>query len=86
MMARRSLGLCAWRVAAIVAAATLMAACSENPQTTTQKRMDEKAWSGTQSVSSAPGWKAGDQAAWEEQLRNRTQTGQNEYNRAAAKP
>jgi hypothetical protein len=32
---------------------------------------------------SAPGWKAGDQASWELQLKNRAQNGQNEYGRTA---
>ncbi len=30
----------------------------------------------------APGWKGGDQASWEEQMRKRAQ-GQNEYTRTA---
>ena len=33
----------------------------------------------------APGWKAGDATSWEEQMRTRTQSGQNEYVRSGGK-
>jgi hypothetical protein len=51
------------------------------------KKSDIPAYEGSKGVSaySASGWKAGDQTAWEQQLRNRTQ-GQNEYSRAPAQP
>ena len=61
-----------------------LAGCTEKPQTQTRKS-DSKAWEATASGYTAPGFKAGDQAAWEEQMRNRAQ-GQNEYSRAVAAP
>ena len=33
----------------------------------------------------AAGWKAGDATSWEEQMRTRTQSGQNEYVRSGGK-
>jgi outer membrane biogenesis lipoprotein LolB len=60
--------------------ATLLAACGEKPQTAEGRRSDAKAWQGADTVYTASGWKAGDKASWEEQLRKRAQT-QNEYAR-----
>jgi len=59
-----------------------LAACGEKVQTAGSRKADAKAWSGAQDPFVAPGWKAGDQASWEEQMRVRAQ-GQNEYSRAA---
>ncbi|MDH4394023.1 MAG: hypothetical protein QE285_21685 [Aquabacterium sp.] len=72
---------------ALVAAASLLSACSEKPQTSATKQHDGKPWQGVV-TGQAPdaGFKAGDQAAWQEQLRTRTQRGQNEYTRAPATP
>lgn len=56
----------------------LVAACGEPVQTTTERRVDAKAWQGPDSVYTARGWKAGDRTTWEEQLRQRAQA-QNEY-------
>lgn len=68
----------------------ILSGCGEKPQTataeTTVRKSDEKAWH--QPVAKdlvAPGWKADDQASWEQQIRQRGQN-QNEYARAAAKP
>jgi len=71
----------------LLAAAALLSACAEKPQTAATKQRDAKPWQGVV-VGQAPdaGFKAGDQAAWEEQLRTRAQRGQNEYTRAPAKP
>lgn len=73
------------RTAVMLALATLFAACSEKPQTAdaSARKSDEKAWATQDSQYLASGWKSGDQASWEQQLRNRSQ-GQNEYARAPA--
>jgi hypothetical protein len=50
-------------------------------------KRDAVPWSGTSSqqnagtVFTAPGWKVGDKTAWQQQLKTRTQNGQNEYNK-----
>lgn len=67
------------RAAVLALAALALAACSEKPQTLGQNSgHDTPAWSGTGSVFQVQGWKAGDRAAWEQQLKNRSQT-QNDY-------
>ena len=67
-------------------AALALAACGEKTAGAA-KKADVPAWQGSTGASAygANGWKAGDQAAWEQQLRTRTQ-GQNEYSRAATQP
>jgi hypothetical protein len=62
----------------------VLAACSEKPQTLSRKA-DSKAWEATAGGYNAAGFKGGDQAAWEEQMRRRA-LGQNEYARAVAAP
>jgi hypothetical protein len=66
----------------LLAACVLLAACAEKPQTTTRKA-DGRAYEGTNDGHSVPGWKAGDAASWEQQMKNRAQ-GQNEYTRTSA--
>jgi len=67
---------------ALLGLVTLLAACSEKPQTAHTRKSDSQAWSGAPGDPySVPGWKAGDQASWEQQMRTRAQ-GQNEYSRA----
>jgi hypothetical protein len=63
-----------------------LAACGEKTAGAV-KKSDVPAFQGStgQAAYSASGWKAGDQAAWDQQLRTRTQ-GQNEYSRAPAQP
>jgi hypothetical protein len=67
-----------------------LAACGEKVQTTEQgagRKSDAKAWEGTQGTHVADGYKAGDKAAWEAQLKARTERGQNEYSHTtSAKP
>ena len=67
-------------------AAVALAACGEKTSGAV-KKSDVPAFQGSTGASAyvANGWKAGDQAAWEQQLRNRMQ-GQNEYSRAPTKP
>ena len=72
-------------IAALAGIAASPLACGEKPQTThpAMKKSDGKAWEGAQNAYVAEGWKAGDQASWETQMRQRAQS-QNEYNRAPA--
>jgi hypothetical protein len=66
------------------------AGCGEKAQTAGQgatKKTDGKPWEGAEGGAySVGGWKSGDKAAWEAQLKARTERGQNEYTRTAAKP
>lgn len=66
-----------------IAAVFVLAACGEKPQTASAatKKADGKPWEASAGANLAPGWKGGDQAAWEEQIRARAQA-QNEYLRA----
>ena len=73
------------RTTALGLALILLAGCSEKPQTAATKKSDEKPWASARTAYAADGWKGGDQAAWEQQLRNRSQS-QNEYSRTAVKP
>ncbi len=69
-------------VAAVVVMAAL-SACTETAQTASARKSDTKAWDAPKDAFVAPGWKAGEQASWEEQMRQRAQN-QNEYSRAVA--
>jgi outer membrane lipopolysaccharide assembly protein LptE/RlpB len=75
-------------LAAAVLAAGFLAGCGEKPQTNAQGvKHDAVPWSGTGTqentgtVFTAPDWKVGDKTAWQQQLKTRTQNGQNEYNK-----
>ena len=75
--------------AAVLAGAVLaLAGCGERAQTAGNqgvRKSDAKAWEGsTQAGYSAEGFKAGDKAAWEAQLKTRTERGQNEYPRTTS--
>ncbi|GAA4330546.1 hypothetical protein GCM10023165_04330 [Variovorax defluvii] len=70
------------------AAAMLLAACGEKPQTNAEGvKLDAAPWTGTGAKAdagtafTASGWKVGDKAAWEQQLKTRAQNGQNDYTR-----
>lgn len=67
-------------VACVLGVAAGLAACGEKVQTTTTRKADQKAWQGAADPYVVTGWKAGDKASWENQLRTRMQA-QNEYNR-----
>lgn len=72
-------------MAAVVAALGL-AACGEKPQAAgTTPKGDTKSWESGATAYAADGYKAGDQAGWEQQLRQRAQN-QNDFARAPAKP
>jgi len=68
------------------ALALALAGCGEKPQVLEagKKKPDAKAWEANNSPFLASGYKAGDEAAWEQQMRRRAQT-QNEYARDVAK-
>jgi outer membrane biogenesis lipoprotein LolB len=71
----------------LLAAAALLGACTDKPQSAATGRHDTPPWQGPAAGQTADaGWKAGDQAAWQEALRTRTQRGQNEYTRAPSQP
>ncbi|MDO9074638.1 MAG: hypothetical protein Q7U73_15370 [Rubrivivax sp.] len=64
--------------------AAALSACAEKPQTVGTRTVGEPAFAGTGGGAYTDGaWKAGDQTSWEEHMRNRTQSGQNEYVRSA---
>lgn len=55
--------------------------CGEKPQTLGATKIDAPPWDATKDPFVVPGWTSGDKASWEAELRQRTQNGQNEYNR-----
>ena len=69
------------RLLCTLAALSALAACGDQPQTLAGSKRDAPAFEGTTNPFNAPGWKAGDKNAWEQQLKSRTQQGQNEYTR-----
>jgi hypothetical protein len=68
------------------AAVFALAACGEKPQVSAQgeRKPDAKAFTGASANYVAPGWKAGDEASWQQQLRQRAQA-QNEHARMTSK-
>jgi hypothetical protein len=66
------------------AALVFVAACGEKPQALQAgaKKAGSQAYEGAESSSMAAGWKPGDAASWDKQMRTRAQT-QNEYARIA---
>lgn len=70
--------------ALLIAAGALLAACGDKPQegAAAPKKADAKAWDGGATAAyTSPGWKPGDRASWEQQLKARNQQ-QNEYTRS----
>jgi hypothetical protein len=66
--------------AAAVAAAALLPACGDRVQMLESGvKIDMQAFQGTGMPYSVPGWKQGDKASWEQQVKVRTQSGQNDY-------
>jgi hypothetical protein len=55
-----------------------LGACEKAQTGPSARKPDTKAWDAAQNAFVAPGWKSGDEASWESQIRNRT-AGQNEY-------
>jgi len=65
---------------------TGLAACGEKPQVAGSSVQGQPAYIGTGvGPYTDAGWKAGDATSWEEQMRTRTQAGQNEYVRSGGK-
>ena len=73
------MGSARWGTLALVAVVALLGGCGEKPQAAGRKS-DALASTGANPAYTAQGWKAGDQASWESQIRNRGQN-QNEYSR-----
>ena len=71
------------RILIIIAAAAGLAAvtaCTERPQTLDSGvKVDTQPFQGTGMAYASPGWKQGDKVSWEQQLKTRTQNGQNDY-------
>ena len=63
------------------AALLALAGCGEKPQALQGVKTDSASFQGTGMPYVAPGWKAGDKTSWEQQLKTRTQSGQNDYNK-----
>lgn len=69
----------------LIAAVASLAACAEKEQVAQAgaRKGDAQAWAGADAAYTAPGWKAGDQASWEAQIKTRNQA-QNEYARTTS--
>lgn len=67
---------------ALLSASVLgLAACGDKPQVAGTRKHDTKASDGgTSTAFTVPGWKPGDPASWEQELKARNQN-QNEYTR-----
>jgi hypothetical protein len=57
----------------------LLAGCGEKPQALQTTKQDSASFQGTGMPFVSPGWKPGDKTSWEQQLKTRTQQGQNDY-------
>jgi hypothetical protein len=63
-----------------VAAAAALAACGDREQTLKSGVVtDTASFQGTGKAYAVQGWKQGDKASWEQQVKTRTQNTQNEY-------
>lgn len=71
------------RIAAylLAGAACALAGCAEQEQTASGIKSDAAPYAGTSKQFVAAGWKPGDRASWEQQLKVRTVNGQNDYAR-----
>jgi predicted small lipoprotein YifL len=69
------------RTFVVLAALATLAACGEKPQTLAVPKSETAAYTGPASAFTAPGWKAGDKAAWEQHLKARQQNSQNDYSK-----
>ena len=72
----------AWHLSVLLASAVAISACGESTSgNKSTKKADGKAWEGAGPTYAASGWKPGDKASWDEQMRVRVQL-QNDYSRA----
>ena len=70
------------RIVWIVFPMVVLGGCGDQPQTISSgTRADTAAFQGTGKPYAVPGWKQGDKASWEQQLKVRTKMGQNDYNK-----
>ena len=70
------------KVLIVVWTLAALSACAEREQTLGyHAKQDVQAYQGTGMPFAAAGWKQGDKLSWEQQLKTRTQNGQNEYTR-----
>ena len=67
------------RALLLLAVAAALAGCGEQPQIANRTTQDSALYLGTGKPFQATGWKAGDRNSWEQQLKTRTQMGQNDY-------
>ena len=63
-----------------LALAAAVASCEKSQSGPSAHGRDTEPWDAAQNPFVVPGWKSGDEASWESQIRNRT-AGQNEYPR-----
>lgn len=66
----------------LAAGALALAGCAEREQTASGIKSDVQPFQGTNRPFTAQGWKPGDRASWEQQLKVRTVQGQNDYAKA----
>jgi hypothetical protein len=67
----------------IMLSATALMACGDRQQTAATPSKDAAPYSGTGVASfTAPGWKAGDKVAWEQQLKARMLNSQDDYSKS----
>jgi hypothetical protein len=59
--------------------ALALAGCAEREQAGASIKSDTQAFQGTNRPYVASGWKPGDRASWEQQMKVRTVQGQNDY-------
>lgn len=69
------------KIVGTMALVALLSACGEKPQTIGGASKDSAPYAGTGKAYAAAGWKQGDKASWESQLKARMQQGQNDYGR-----
>jgi hypothetical protein len=68
------------RIALAAAALLVMTACGEKPQSLQGVKQHVPAFQGGSAAPfMAQGWKPGDKGSWEQHLKTRAQTGQNDY-------
>ena len=68
----------------LLLAVLALVACEKAQTAPSARKPDTKPWDTAQNPFVAPGWKQGDQASWEAQIRRRA-SGQNEYAAANAR-
>jgi hypothetical protein len=70
------------KVTLLLLSTAALVACGDKQQTAATPTKDAAPYSGTGVASfTAPGWKAGDKVAWEQQLKARMINSQNEYSK-----